>query len=152
MQFAKTKYIPFQAYAQSKLCNVLMCQEIPKRFSGVLAVSVHPGWTDTELMKHTGNSCLRCLLRCFLKKKDGAGDLLDLEAGAQTTLHCALSSPEDLENGAFYSQKGIYTDKAAQAGGWPMPLPNPNVTAQYPAKLWDESLRLCGLGPWIWNS
>mmetsp|Transcript_122073 Transcript_122073/g.380018 ORF Transcript_122073/g.380018 Transcript_122073/m.380018 type:complete len:318 (-) Transcript_122073:16-969(-) len=147
MQFANGKYDAQKAYSQSKLCNYLHAKEIQNRFSGVLAVSVHPGFVDTELHKYgIGNGCMRCMVRCMMKKGDGKGDLIEPSDGAQTTLHCALSEPGDLENGAFYSQKGIYMDKAAQPGGWPLPLPNPNVAPDYAARLWDHSLFLCGVG------
>lgn len=145
LQFTKTKYDPQKAYSQSKLCNYLHAKEIPNRFDGVLAVSVHPGWVDTDLFKYSmGNGCFRSMVRCMFKKSDGRGDCIDVLLGGQATLHCALSEAADLENGAFYSQKGIYVDKAAQGGGWPMALPNPNVTAELPGRLWEESLSLCG--------
>lgn len=146
LQFTKTKYDPQKAYCQSKLCNYLHAKEIPNRFDGVLAVSVHPGWVDTELMKYVlGDGCMRKMIRCMAKKSDGRGDFLDPLQGCQTSLHCALSEAADLENGGFYSQKGIYKDKASQSGGWPMPLPNPNVKPETPGRLWEESLILCGL-------
>mmetsp|Transcript_50354 Transcript_50354/g.90435 ORF Transcript_50354/g.90435 Transcript_50354/m.90435 type:complete len:318 (-) Transcript_50354:271-1224(-) len=146
LQFTKTEFSTEKAYSQSKLCNYLHAKEIPNRFDGVLAVSVHPGWVDTNLFQYNlGNGCMRSMVRCMFKKSDGRGDLIDPLQGCQTSLHCALSEAADLENGAFYSQKGIYMDKAAQGGGWPMALLNPNVTAEMPGRLWEESLSLCGL-------
>ena len=52
---------------------------------------------------------------------------------------------ELIENGAFYSQFGIYKDKVAAKGGWPLALPNPNNTDEEAKKLWDFSLKAVGL-------
>jgi hypothetical protein len=39
-----------------------------------------------------------------------------------------LLSPEvPAQSGAYFSQTGMYRDKAANAGGWPMRSPNPQA-------------------------
>ena len=47
-----------------------------------------------------------------------------------------------MENGVFYSQFGVYKDKEAKAGGWPLKLPNPNVADDTASKLWEVSEKL----------
>jgi len=74
------------------------------------------------------------------------GDMINVWDGSQTSLHCILSEPSALENGAFYSQFGVYADEYAKPGGWPMRNPNPEATPENAAKLWDTSAALVGLG------
>ena len=51
----------------------------------------------------------------------------NLTIGSQTTLHCLLDDSVANKSGCFYSQVGIYKDKASRAGGWPMKSPNSQV-------------------------
>lgn len=141
LMFERRKYHPMTAYGQSKLANVLHASEIARRSKCVQAVSLHPGWVNTKLDKHVvGQGCFKgCLASCMMKK----GDMLAPADGAQTTLHCVLS-PE-IENGAFYSQFGVYKDKACTNGGWPMKLPNPNNTPENAKRLWDASASLVAI-------
>lgn len=48
------KYDEADAYAQSKLANVLFTRELAKRLNGtgVTVNALHPGMVDTELMRH----------------------------------------------------------------------------------------------------
>ena len=134
------KYDLLEAYAQSKLANVMHATELSKRFNGVFAASVHPGWMMTQLQDYMmGKGCFRKFVSCMY-----ASDLISPEDGAQTSLHCALAELSDLESGAFYSQHGVYNDKESQAGGWPMKFPNDNNTPEASARLWDESVKLTG--------
>ena len=47
--------------------------------------------------------------------------------GSQTTLHCLIDDSVADKSGCFFSQVGIYKDKASRAGGWPMKSPNSQV-------------------------
>jgi NAD(P)-dependent dehydrogenase (short-subunit alcohol dehydrogenase family) len=53
---AEQNYDPNQAYAQSKLANLLFTFELQRRFTvarlKTLAIAVHPGWTKTDLPIH----------------------------------------------------------------------------------------------------
>ena len=130
------------AYGQSKLANVLMARELPRRFAGVRAYSVHPGWVKSKLMRHAiPVKFLRAAAEFVFS---ATGDLLDVDVGVQTTLHTVLADHAALEDGAFYSQKGIYQDPELQPGGWPMALGNPNDTDAEAARLWDHSLVATG--------
>ncbi len=44
------------AYAQSKLANLMFCYELQRRLAAAgkptIAVAAHPGFTDSELMRH----------------------------------------------------------------------------------------------------
>lgn len=54
---AEKSYRKMAAYGQSKLANLLFHFELQKRLaragSGVLATAAHPGWTGTDLQRHT---------------------------------------------------------------------------------------------------
>lgn len=140
----KRKYEPDQAYGSSKLANALFAMELPKRFTGVTAVSLHPGWVESELMRHMlPRGCFGSLMIwCF---KRVLGTMMSVDDGSQTSLFCALAPIDQLQNGAFYSQVGIYVDPVTAKGGWPMPCPNPNANEQEAAKLWEHSLKAVGL-------
>mmetsp|Transcript_108310 Transcript_108310/g.305352 ORF Transcript_108310/g.305352 Transcript_108310/m.305352 type:complete len:332 (-) Transcript_108310:94-1089(-) len=145
LHWKSRKYNKGEAYAQSKLANVLHASEIAKRYKGVSAYSVHPGWVQSKLMRHVVPGCCSCCVECCCM--NCTGSMINVHDGSQTSLHCILSEPEALENGAFYSQFGIYKDKASRSGGWPMQLPNPNANDGNAARLWEESVKLVGLGP-----
>ncbi|MCB9636485.1 MAG: SDR family oxidoreductase [Sandaracinus sp.] len=124
--FEKRKYDGWEAYAQSKLANLLHAKGLAKRLegTGVTAVSVHPGWVRTNLAKHTMPLWVQdYVLRPFMR----LGGLIEPWEGAQTTLHCVLSDDVPNHPGAFYSQTGTYRDRSANRGGWPLRSPNPKA-------------------------
>lgn len=81
-------------YAVSKLANVLFNTELSRRLRGcgVSSYALHPGVIDTEIWR-TLPRPLRALNRLRL---------IPAEAGAQTSLHCALKAGND-ESGLYYS-------------------------------------------------
>jgi NAD(P)-dependent dehydrogenase (short-subunit alcohol dehydrogenase family) len=124
LHFERRKYDGWSAYAQSKLANLLHARGLARRLdgTGVTAVSVHPGWVRTNLARHSmplwvQNYVLRPLLR-----RQG---MIEPWEGAQTTLHTVLADDVPAHAGAFFSQLGVYRDKACNRGGWPMRSPNP---------------------------
>ena len=94
LSFHRRRYLRWQAYAQSKLANLLFTTELARRLSAVnspvRAVACHPGYSATRLGKHTGNALVTTLLTL--------GDHLaqDAVAGAQPTLYAAtVDLPSD---------------------------------------------------------
>lgn len=84
------KYEPGDAYAQSKLANILFTKELAKKLkeTGVTVNAVHPGLVDTEITRHmpffkstTAAILIRPLFWLFIKTP---------KQGAQTILHAAL--------------------------------------------------------------
>ena len=66
--------------------------------------------------------------------------------GAQTTLHAVLDDAVPEHSGAYYSQRGIYRDKSAKVGGWPMRSPNPEAHDDAAAaRFYELSRELTGL-------
>ena len=126
LHYESRKYDGWEAYAQSKLANLLHAKGLAKRLegTGVIAVSVHPGWVRTNLARNSmplwvQNYLLRPVLRL-------AG-MIEPWEGAQTTLYAALDPSVEEHAGAYYSQLGIYRDKSCNAGGWPLESPNPKA-------------------------
>ncbi|MDG1483173.1 MAG: SDR family oxidoreductase [Myxococcota bacterium] len=126
LNFERRPYDGWEAYAQAKLANVLHAQELARRLegSGVSAFSVHPGWVRTNLISSTMPSWLQNVV---MRPIGALIDLISVEDGAQTTLHCLLDPQVPETSGAFYAQTGSFPDKQDRKGGWPMTSPNPQV-------------------------
>ncbi len=141
--FESRTYDGWEAYAQSKLANLLHARALTKHLEGkdIVAVSVHPGWVRTELMRHSMPIWVQnYIMRPFMK----LGGMIEPWAGAQTSLHALLA--DDVSPGAFYSQTGSYRDKSKNKGGWPLVSPNPQANDDAIADaLWEKSRVLVGL-------
>ena len=145
LHFENEKYDGWRAYAQSKLANLLHARELPRRWegTGVTAISVHPGWVRTNLIRHSmplwlQNSIIRPLLTL--------SGMIEPWEGTQTSLYALLADDIIDHNGEFYSQTGMYRDKKKNVGGWPLVSPNPAAhDDEKAAKLWELSERLVGL-------
>jgi NAD(P)-dependent dehydrogenase (short-subunit alcohol dehydrogenase family) len=139
-------YDAIEAYSQSKLANVLHALDLARRLegTGVTAVSVHPGWVRSNLVKHTAPTWVQNVLMRPFGRFLG---MLSPEDGAQTTLHCLLDDDVPLHNGAYYSQNSIlYPKRKDRPGGWPMPSPNPHAhDTRLAEQLREASLELVGL-------
>lgn len=59
LNFEREPYSPYQAYARSKLANLLFMAELQRRLtaagSTLRALAAHPGYTSTKLMRSTDN-------------------------------------------------------------------------------------------------
>ncbi|HVE63601.1 MAG TPA: SDR family oxidoreductase [Mycobacteriales bacterium] len=116
----------FQAYADTKLANVLFTRELARRWAGtgVTSYAVHPGAVRTGLFRE--NRLLGAIYPFvpFMKSP---------KQGAQTTLWCA-TAPELLpETGSYYS--GRRRASVAAQG-------QDDTAAEL---LWDETARLVGM-------
>jgi NAD(P)-dependent dehydrogenase (short-subunit alcohol dehydrogenase family) len=146
LNYEKRPYHGFEAYIQSKLANVLHAYHLAKRLegTGVTAVSVHPGWIRSNLVKHTMPTWIQNVV---LKPFGGLLGMLSYEEGAQTTLHCLLDDEVPNHSGEYYSQNSIlFPNKENRPGGWPMMSPNPNARDERLAEqLYEASLEMVGL-------
>ena len=126
LNFEKKKYSGWDAYNQSKLAQVLYSRYQARLLKGsnITSVSIHPGWVQTPLIKHTLPVFFQnVLLKPFLSM---AG-MTNPTIGSQTTLHYLLADSVANYIGCFFSQTGIYKDKESRKGGWPMKSPNSQV-------------------------
>ncbi|MGF1468072.1 MAG: SDR family oxidoreductase [Sandaracinaceae bacterium] len=124
--YRERPYDGWEAYAQSKLANVLHARSLAKRLegTGVTAVSLHPGWVRTQLIRNSmpvwiQNTVARPIFRML--------GMIEPWEGAQTSLHCLLDPSVPEHAGAYFSQLGQYRDPACSQGGWPMRSPNPRA-------------------------
>lgn len=145
LNFQHRKYDGWTAYAQSKLANVLHASSLAKRLqgTGVTAVSVHPGWVRTKLIRSTMPTWAQDFVLRPLLQSQG---MVEPWEGAQTTLFALLSPDVPAHAGAFYSQTGNYRDKTLNKGGWPLRSPNPHAHDEAAAARLDATSRsLVGL-------
>lgn len=145
LHFERRPYDGWAAYAQSKLANILHARALAKRLAGkgVVAVSVHPGWVRTNLVKSFMPVWLQdYVFRPFLR----LAGMIEPWEGTQTTLYALLAPKVAEESGAFFSQLGLYRDKSANKGGWPLRSPSPHANDDAVAERLDAvSRQLVGL-------
>jgi NAD(P)-dependent dehydrogenase (short-subunit alcohol dehydrogenase family) len=146
LNFERRKYDGWTAYAQSKLANLLHARELSQRVAGtkVVAVSVHPGWVRTNLIRSSGPVWIQNVFKPLFR----LAGMIEPWEGAQTTLYALLAPEGAAKSGQFFSQTGIYRTKEANKGGWPLHSPNPNAHDDRMAKDLDTlSRKLVGLPP-----
>ena len=145
LNFERKKYDGWEAYAQSKLANLLHAKHLATRLSGtgITVAIVHPGWVRSNLIKHSMPLWLQnTVLRPVLK----LAGMIEPWEGAQSTLYALLSPDVPAQSGAYYSQIGIYRTKEAGKGGWPLHSPNPHAHDSATAERLDRvSRQLVGL-------
>ncbi|MBN3304192.1 DHR13 reductase, partial [Amia calva] len=122
-------YRIMKTYGHSKLCNVLFTHELAKRLQGtnVTCYSLHPGIVKTEMGRNF-NPWIKAAFEPI-----GRLFAVDAEAGAQTTLHCALQESIEPLSGRYFSNCAVQ-EVGAKA--------RDDAVAK---KLWEVSERLTGL-------
>ncbi|OFA07395.1 SDR family NAD(P)-dependent oxidoreductase [Duganella phyllosphaerae] len=147
LNYHRRPFDSWEAYAQSKLANLLHARELARRVAGtgVTAVSVNPGFVRTNLMSIPVPMWLQRLLIIPVLRLAG---LIEPWEGTQTSLHALLAPEVEQHSGAYYSQIARYRDKAARQGGWPLASPNPvahdDIVAE---RLWTVSEALVAAKP-----
>jgi len=133
LNWEKRKYKSWRAYGDSKIANLYFTRELAKRLSksdkSVTVTAAHPGWTATELQRHSG---LFKFLNNYLA--------MDQEQGALTTLRAAVD--KDAKNGDYYGPDGFMEWK-----GYPVKV-NTNELAKndnIAKNLWDVSEKLTNI-------
>ena len=118
-------------------------QSILLQKTKITPVSIHPGWVQTPLIKHTLPVFFQdILLKPFLT----IAGMINVKLGSQTTLHCLIDSSVTNYPGCFFSQFGIYKEKSSRPGGWPMKSPNNQVYNDKICKeLFEKSKEMVGL-------
>ena len=128
-----------QAYAQSKLADLLFAQELQRRLtaagSPVCSTAAHPGYAITNLQADhvpVGLKIAITLLKPFLSQ--------DAAQGALPTLYAAVA-PEAI-GGGYYGPDGVLEMK-----GYPtvVPVPKRAQDGADARQLWEESERLTGV-------
>jgi NAD(P)-dependent dehydrogenase (short-subunit alcohol dehydrogenase family) len=129
----------FQAYAQSKLADLIFAQELQRRLkaagSPILSTAAHPGYAVTNLQAdhlRIGLKLLIAALKPFLSQ--------DAAHGALPTLYAAVAA--EAAAGGYYGPNGF-----AELKGYPtsVPIPKTALDEIVARRIWDESERLTGV-------
>ncbi|UQV47792.1 SDR family NAD(P)-dependent oxidoreductase [Janthinobacterium lividum] len=139
LNYHRRPFDSWEAYAQSKLANLLHARELGRRLAGtgVTSASVNPGFVRTNLMTIPLPLWLQRLLVIPVLRLVG---MIEPWEGAQTTLHALLAPEVEQHSGAYYSQISRYKDKPSRRGGWPLSSPNPAAHNDDVAlRLWEVS-------------
>jgi NAD(P)-dependent dehydrogenase (short-subunit alcohol dehydrogenase family) len=123
----------FQAYAQSKLADLIFSRELQRRLkavgSPILSTAAHPGYAVTNLQADhlpSGLKILITMMKPFLSQ--------DAAHGALPTLYAAVA--EEAAAGGYYGPDGI-----AELKGYPtaVPVPKSALDGTVAKRLWIES-------------
>jgi NAD(P)-dependent dehydrogenase (short-subunit alcohol dehydrogenase family) len=130
---AEKSYVPFGAYGQSKLSNLLFCYELGRRFQqagiNAIAAAAHPGWTATNLQQ---NSPQFKFLNPILAQTPAWGALPSLYAATAT----------DVQNGDYFGPNGFLEMRGSPKLVKSTPRSHDLELAK---KLWDVSESLTGV-------
>ncbi len=134
-----------EAYAQSKLANLMFAFELERRLRpgrfGAKSIAVHPGVARTNLFKIGKSAGLARLGERILSGTIGMLLSSDKE-GALPTLFAA-TSPE-AEGGQYYGPQGFLEMRGGDVGPAAIAAAALDVSAQ--RKLWDVCEQLTGIG------
>ncbi len=130
---AEKGYDKMPAYGQSKLANLLFTFELQRRLeakkSSVKATAAHPGWTGTDLQRHSG---LFSFLNPFFAQKPPMGALPTLRAA---------TDPE-AKGGDYYGPRGFYEMRGYPRKVGTTPAAQNELDAR---RLWEVSEKLTGV-------
>jgi len=133
LTWEKRKYKPWKAYGDSKIANLYFTNELGKRLAHsdkqILVTSAHPGWTATELQRHSG---MFDYLNQFFAMPIGQGALPTLRAAFDETA----------KSGDFFGPDGFMEMKGYPVKVKPKDLAEDESVAK---KLWDVSEKLTGI-------
>jgi len=118
-------YFSLTAYGQSKLANILFSNELARRYGkdGIVSNALHPGGVETDIY-HELPKWLYALIK---------PTLISAEKGASTVVYLA-------DDPAAANLTGKYLIKSKETG-----TSKKAQDVELAKKLWDDSLKLCGL-------
>lgn len=130
LNWEKRKYVNWKAYGDSKLANLyftyFLADRLKKNNSGIITAAVHPGWTASELQRH---SSIFSFMNNFFAQ--------DIYMGSLPTVLAATNA--DIKNGEYYGPSGMMEWKGFPEKVKSNPLSHDIKTAE---KLWDISEEL----------
>lgn len=133
LQWEKRRYRKIASYGQSKLANLLFTYELQRRLeaagAGTIAVAAHPGWTLTNLWRHTSIFDLPNILIAMKPWQ-----------GALPTLYAATAG--SVKGGEYYGPSGLL-----QFRGYPKQVKSNKAShdLETARRLWEVSEELVGL-------
>jgi NAD(P)-dependent dehydrogenase (short-subunit alcohol dehydrogenase family) len=133
LTWEKRQYRGWSAYGDSKIANLYFTYELHRRLkssgSRVIVTAAHPGWTATELQRHTG--IVEHLNEFFAQ---------DISMGALPTLRAAYD--KDAHGGEYYGPGGFM-----ELRGYPVQVSSSKRSKDQAiaARLWKVSESLIGV-------
>ena len=133
LNWEKRSYKKMKAYADSKIANLYFTYELQKRVdrngSNPFVTASHPGWTATELQRHSG--LIRFLNNFFSQ---------DITMGALPTLYAAVGA--DVKGSDYYGPSGWREMK-----GYPKKVKSNELShnEKIARKLWEISEEQTGV-------
>ncbi len=143
INYEHRKYKKWEAYAQSKLANLLFAFELQKRLAKAekktISVAAHPGYARTHLQEKGAEMQGRKIAKFFAK----IGNFLFAQSpqkGALPQLYAATAT--DVQGGDYYGPSGLFESR-----GYPKKV-KPSKRAMDEnsmVRLWDISEELTGV-------
>ncbi len=137
-------YDKWDAYAQSKLANVLFAYELERRLrtSGerIKSIAVHPGYADTAL-QFRGIEGRGRWFKFAMRKLANTVLAQSPARGALPTLYAATAP--DVEGGAYYGPGGLLNMRGPPER---QTSSNRSYDEDTARRLWDRSVELTGVG------
>ena len=130
LNWEKRNYNTQRAYGDSKLANLYFAYELARRLqsngSNPRVTAAHPGWTATDLQRHSG---LMRFMNLFFAQS--------VEMGALPTLRAAFD--EEAGQGDFYGPEGMFHMR-----GYPVAQDSSELSRdlEIAKRLWDVSEEL----------
>ena len=133
LQWTKRKFDPIKPYAESKLANILMANEIARRYghSGIYAHSLHPGMIKSNIYRNGNIKGLKGLIVKALFSGFGK----TTKQGAATSVFLATSKKALTENGKYWAKSKM------------IPATLPPNEKEVAKKLWEISEQLTEIVP-----
>jgi len=131
LQDKPPSYSGLNAYARSKLANVLFTRELARRYPDIHSYALHPGAVGTAFAEKDSRWIVRTIWKIAKRFF-----LVSPEKGAETSVYLARTYPVPAENGSFIDNKQEVRSPTEQA-----------ADEQLAKKLWDYSLFACNLEP-----
>lgn len=133
LTWEKRRYSAWKAYGDSKIANLYFTFKLNRKLKengfDTIATAAHPGWTATELQRHTG--IIEFLNRFFAQ---------DISMGALPTLRAAFDV--NAKGGEYFGPEGFM-----EMRGYPVEVKPNNLAkdAQIAERLWEVSEQLTGV-------
>jgi NAD(P)-dependent dehydrogenase (short-subunit alcohol dehydrogenase family) len=137
-------YGKWEAYAQSKLANLLFAYELDRKLEAagvddVVSTACHPGWAATNLQRR-GPEQMGSTARLYLMKAANALIAQDAQQGALPMLYAATA--EDITGAEYIGPDGFMSMRGYPHHDEPTKKArDPDIAAQ----LWDVSEELTGV-------
>jgi len=142
IHYRNKKFDGFEAYAQSKLANLLHAKSLARKYTvdQIAIFPVHPGTVAKgSNFGREFSPLMQIIMKPMFLLMGPMMRPITLDDGAQTSLHCLLSDEALGHHGMYHAQTGIKHSDGIR-GGWPYKSANPlSHDESVQDKLWEVS-------------